>query len=452
MFLQIWNLIQAQQLELAEEKLKTHPFPDEYSQNVALLLEAEIAVRRSLFVKAIELATLAYPYFIQLEPTCDDLGITRSDLKLDFLEKWLMQWIFARALAGEKRWEEANTYVTYTLYEWKLFINGRAPFIDYEAVTAWNFFPEEISTLDALVREKLNIPPSKETFLKLLTPDGFQPKPFKYKENGLTSAHPLVSVIFDGDPDIIHSNAGYDHYEIVTSSSKPAKGALIISLEPNMIPSRDFIAKTVELFCSNSEVSLLRFGIACSDGENVTRKFYENEVPLQVHALGGFKAVNQSLYHKPGISIAQSLGHAYAITKNILSSAPKNSIGIYAFLHGYTLYAARDISCIWNEELVDTNMDKKPILDALSNAYLYFSKHYFEGYFVPWLKNSHDKASFEEGWKAFQENLPLLETEKNHIWQNAVRSMREYWLEYWEHIYGRCNEEEKLAFGRDFGI
>ncbi len=429
MFRAIWDLLEKNKLQEAQKKLATlHP-RSVYRQNVVHLLKAEIFLRRDLFDKALESVNLAYGYFSKRQATLDDLTKEHSDLQLNFLEKCFIYWIFARAYASQRKYKKALEYAEYARFEWKLDRNSRRSFLDFDSCSRWAFLEQSIPLFIEFLEKKPQL-------LDLLVPEGFQPKSFKLKYNQLK--HPLVTICIPSHSlvEAIHARAGYDRYEIVVGPQSEmvfAKGELIIHLKEGMVPCDQFIGKTVELFCNNPEVSLLRYGIACTKSKRLIRKYYFDEISEGRAGLFSFIPISnpkECLYYKPSLYRARTLGPAFCVTKELLEMLSfhpllfdnEKELSFMAYFYGYSTFFCSNLI------LLAESLEEEP-QNLLQTGYLRFSESYFDRYLLPASKKLLSKEVWKREHKLLQENLARLKKLKARIWKGACRSMREYWLQ-----------------------
>ncbi len=254
-----------------------------------------------------------------------------------------------------------------------------------------------------------------------------------------------------------------------------SRGEMIISMDAHVIPCINFIKETVRIFCENSEVSILTYGFVGTRDDETLHGFYFNEVPYELNAIVGHGLCKslELIYHKPRLYIRTALmGACFCMTRRLFEEVGgyllKNyswgdkSLGMNAYLYGYQIFASPDLICIhkWHENLYypwrDTHR-KTPRFEyeneipssALVIGYFYFSREYFEGFYVPWVKHLCGEA-FEYHWKKFEGYFPMLEERKARFWKGAVRSVREYWIEYWDFIWNHLNEAERKNLTRHF--
>lgn len=376
MFLEVWDLIQNKQIEIALQKLNELKISDEYLGHLALIMHAEAALSLQNFSQSLDLAHKALIYFFSHPYTLEELFKDHSDLGVNFLEKCLVYWIQARALAGQQRWLESITLAKKALEEWEFYFISRRPFLHFEELAKkWDYLPQHIQQhlifLTQIVKEK---PTSKE-LLELLVSDDFkQTVHHDSKTNELSTKTPFVDVCIAscGDGhwlkltiDSILENANYDNYKITLVYQKKnpenpvdeflqqpfyaehpklelliydhpigadnakqigydrGSGELIISLDAHVITCHDFIKKTVDVFYQNSEVSFLGYGIVNAHLDHTLHNYFFNEIP---HWINGVMSPTAIMYgnprwmipEKPGLYRRQTMiGAAFCITRKL---------------------------------------------------------------------------------------------------------------------------------------
>lgn len=254
-----------------------------------------------------------------------------------------------------------------------------------------------------------------------------------------------------------------------------ASGELLVSIDAHIIPCKDLVKKTVKLFWENPEVSLLNYGLVETREDRVLRYFYFNEIPYHFNGMIGHVVIDKPskmMIHKPGIYIRQCLIGTFCIMKHVFEevggyvikqhSWGDKCLGMSAYLYGYQVYVSPEISCIhkWHEkrhqEWRDTHrrterfeyVNELPVASLLVGDF-YFSKEYFERFFVPWMEKLCGDT-FDKQWKLFQEQRHLYADLKSRFWQKAVRSVREFWLEHGDYIYLHLSEQHQKFLCNDF--
>lgn len=252
-------------------------------------------------------------------------------------------------------------------------------------------------------------------------------------------------------------------------SYEKSSGEIIISLDGHIIPCHNFIKKTVQVFYDHPEVSILNYGLLATFDDESIDHYYFNEIPYDWNGIIGHMPISHPqsmLFYKPGLYIRQCvMGAAFCMTRKLFNEVGgyllKNyswgdkSLGMNAYLYGYQIFTCPELICIhkwhqsstnaWTDTVRRTKHFEYEIevpVSSLIIGYVYFSKKYFEEYFIPWIKDL-SGSSFDFHWKKFLEQLPQAEDYKTQLWKNAVRSVREYWLEYGEYIIQHLAENEK---------
>lgn len=526
MFQEVWNLIQKQDPEAASRQLDQLVIKDDYSIHMAKILRAEIALQRQDYLQSIEFGNEAFDFFLKRVRTIDELYQDSTGLGIGFLENCLLYWIYARALAGQKRWPEALEWTKNALKQWEFYRIGRRPFLKFRELSQqWDSLPSQIRSHLDLLYQMTQSKPSREELLELIVSDDFNPAlaNFTPKTNDL-GPNPFVTVCIaayqEGDwlkttVDAIFENAGYDNYELILVYQKKhsndsidsflespfytnhpklklvvfdqplgadhakqigydqGSGELLISLDAHVIPCHDFIKKTVDLFLANSEISLLGYGVVATYLDRSLHHFFFNEVS---HWIDGIMVPCHIIYgspesmipYKPGLYKRQTfIGAAFCITRQLFTklggyllkdrSWGDKSLAMNAYLYGYYAFAHSDLICIhkWhsnppltNNPWKETNPEIFALEDipgsALTIGYFYFSKKYFENYFLPWIKQLAGET-FDFHWQRFQEKLPELTERKKVFWKHAERSLREYWLEFGDYIWNHLPPEERTS-------
>lgn len=526
MFQQIWNLIQANQLDEAYLALQQLSITENYLINVAKLLEAEIVLRQGKFEKAITITNESLVYFSKRLPHLEELKEDRTGIGLNFLEMCLINCLYMRALGGQRRWKESWQYGQGALNQWNYYYYSRYPFLKIEIPEEWLHLPDEISSYLKVVEEFLGQKPQCYQLLDLLVPEGFTSKPFAPKLNLLKSPTPLVSVCIptycDGPwlkttIDAVFENAGYENFEVIIVYQKKIAtdtveeflqqpqyrnnpklktfiydfplgcenskqvayehsiGEMIISLDAHVIPCRDFIAKTVKLFWENPEVSILNYGFTETRESREVKFYYYDEIPYHLNAIVAHRSIfnfKQMVYHKQGLYRRHCLmGAAFCIMRHVFFEIGgyllKNyawgdkALGMAAYLYGYTIYSSPGLIFIhkWHEDRhqqwKDTHRKTERFeysnevpAAALIVGYFYFSETYFERYYIPWIKDLCG-PSFDFHWQKFLNQIDVYRPLKPIFWQKAVRSIKDYWLEYGPSIWPYLTEAEREVLYRD---
>ncbi len=525
MYLKVLQLIQIEKFTEALKVLKKIAPENEYGKHVGKLLAAEIALGCRRYKESLRYAREVHPFFSRRKELVQDLQTPQSDLRLDSLELCFLFWVFARALEALCRYDEALAYCFYALKEWELYQLARKPFLSFEPPL--KNLGEMINKKAEALREKQGYKFLKQQMLDMLVPDGFLPKPFLPKLNGLKTSKPLVSVCIasyrDGPwlkrtVDAVLAHAGYDRFEIVLFIQKDteeddsarfledkkyaknpkikpyfhdkgvgserakdrayrlSKGELVVSIDAHIIPCKDFIGKTVQLFVENPEISLLSYGLVVTNESEQLHYYHYSEIPVYSNAIIMIKPLvepEEGLYYKPGIYIRQTLVGTFCITRSLYEevggylvkdySWGDKALGLQAYLYGYTIYYSKELACIhkWHQEAGSLWRSTQRItsrfqyestipLGALICGYFFYSKKYFEEIFIPWVKKYTGEEFFLYNWDKFKKLRPTLSKQKKIFWKNAVRSVREYWYEYWDFIWARLTDEEKERFSHFF--
>lgn len=527
MFLEAWNLIQSGHLEEADQRLSELTSEDPYIKNVAILLKAEILVRQGKHEESIHLANTILSELQSYYGSLEDLTHDRTGIGINFLELCLIYYIYMRALEGQHRLEEALQYGEYASNQWEIYSLTRLPFLKISVPPSLSHLSTEIQAMKKEIRKKRGKKPSKQEILDLLVPENFQPKSnFKAKTNALLHPNPLVSVCiasFCDGPwlketiDAVIDHAGYENFEVIIVYQKKnahdpvdsfledkkytehpqikififdqplhsegakqvayeqSSGELIVSLDAHILPSKNFIGRTVQIFWENPEVCILNYGLIETREDRLLRYYYFNEVPYHLNGIVGHIPIdNPSLmmFHKPGLYIRQCLIGTFCIMRHVFQeiggylikqhSWGDKCLGMNAYLYGYQVFVAPDLSCIhkwhqhthnqWQDTHRKTERFEYPNavpVAALVVGYFYFSEEYFTNYYIPWVK-IFCGPTFDVQWEQFQTLLPSYAAYKPIFWQNAVRSVREYWLQNWDFVYATLPETYKPTLTRDF--
>lgn len=254
-----------------------------------------------------------------------------------------------------------------------------------------------------------------------------------------------------------------------------SSGELIASLDAHVIPCKNFIAETVKLFWENPEVSILNYGFTETRENREVRFYYYDEVPYHLNGIVGHTPIydfKKMVYYKPGLYRRHCLmGAAFCMTRHVFYDLGgyllKNyawgdkAFGMTAYLYGYNVFASPGLICIhkwhedhyqyWQDTHRKTNRFDYPNeipAAALIVGYFFFSQPYFEHYYIPWIKELCG-SSFDFHWKRFQLQLPPFEAYKPIFWQKAVRSVKDYWLDYGKSITLALNESQREILNKD---
>lgn len=247
-------------------------------------------------------------------------------------------------------------------------------------------------------------------------------------------------------------------------------GEIICALDAHVVPSRGFLKKIAKVFATYPLVSVIGFGLTYTDENKLLGETYYDEVPLHLNGVVDHKIVSTSLPHhhyKDDLYIRHALmGAGYVITRSCYDEIFANKLlpnhgwgdkllGMNAFLYGYEVFFHPAITAIhkwhadntdfWRESHRKTDRFEYTIqvaANALRVGYCYFSEEYFEYYFIPWIQRL-TQDNFGLQFKLFHDDLPRLDEYKRKFWNGAQRSIREYWMSYWNVILPLLSEEEK---------
>lgn len=522
---EIWELIfKNQSLATANQKLQMIKAEDEYLKNITQIIQAEIELRQGKYGNCINILNEIRVYFIKLD--CDrslqDLQHDASGLELNFLENCYINWIYARALTGLERLKEALEFAEKAMQQWDFYRLARLPFLPTQRAQ-WQYLPAKFKEYILILRNLLVYPLSKEEWLDLLVPEDFHPKKYVMKSNELPS-NPLVSVCIvsyreriwlQTSIDAIIANAGYENYEIILILQKDApedstgdflehepyvsnpkikvkkfdeplgadrakeyaykytSGQLLINLDSHVIPNKQFMQKTVQIFLENPEVNILTYGVVDVTEQEGLQDYFFNEVPYLLNGIAGIKVIREKpelmIPYRNGLYFRQTImGATFAITRKCYEeiggyllkdrSWGDKALAMSAYLYGYKSFISQEIMCIhrWHsKELFHPNtwtedfkinaqgyaLEEIPF-STLILGYFYFSQKYFEEHLVPWIK-SVSKDTFPRHWSRFQNELPELTKRKKAFWEKATCSVKDYWLEYGDYIWSKLNETER---------
>lgn len=531
MFSEIWNLILNNQLNKADQKLSSLKTEDLYLSSLKTLLKAEILLRQKEFAQAIETANTVFAYFTQHAPSVEEIFEDHSGIGINLLEICFLHYLHLRALIAQKRWHEALNSGQRALNAWDFYSKGRKPFIKTPKKEQWVYLSTDIPSLLQIVKQTLDTKPFFSELLDLIVPENFQSRQFKPKTNKILNPHPLVSVCiatYCDNPlwvkrtiDAVLDHANYENFEIIIvyqkiqpESEEPfffkepysnnpkiklfsfnhllgcdlareiashyASGEIIMTMDDHVIPCEGFLAKTVQLFVENPEVSLLSFGVANLKDEKLLPYYFFNVFPTDLSVVISGK-IGQSnttdlIPYRPGLYIRPSLsGSIYCMTREVIQEVggylTRNflhfpgdlAFGLAAYFYGYYTFASPDLICLHrlHTEKYDLWRGETRIADeveyrndypvaGLFVGYLFLSQKYFDTYYLPWIQAAcSDK--FPLYWDRFQKQLELTQISKNRFWANAVRSLKDYWLEFGDYIWNHLTKEDREFLLRHSG-
>ncbi len=251
-------------------------------------------------------------------------------------------------------------------------------------------------------------------------------------------------------------------------------GELVISLDGHVITSENFMAKTVKLFLDYPEVSFLGYGIVDAYEDRTIYGYFHNEIPYLLHAIFGLKVLRNAnpeamIAYKPGLFIRQSvMGAAFCFTRRLYDEVGgyllndrtwgDKAFAVSAYLYGYQIFGSPELVCVhrshlkslyhpnpWTEDFKVSEKGyalEECTISSLMVGYFYFSEKYFQEHFLSAIRQYSGK-SFDRYWQEFQTLLPTLCERKSIFWKGAVRTLREYWLQYGDFIWTRLEEQER---------
>jgi GT2 family glycosyltransferase len=255
----------------------------------------------------------------------------------------------------------------------------------------------------------------------------------------------------------------------------------MLVVDSHCLFSKNFIKEALDVFKQNPYIHLLSPATVCYIDENHLTGTTTNVLPINLELfLGGqpftLKTESNNLLqnlNKPEIRYSLD-GYCYFITKYLFNKVgdineiggygfDDRALGLAAYLTGYKVWGSNKIQCLhkWNKEKNKNPWTQKTrktknfeykinlVFDSLSLGYIFLPKTYFQTYFIPQIKIV-AKDNFNHNYKAFQKDINKLDNYKKRFWQNAVRSVEDYWLEYWDTIYSKMTIDQKIHLCKDF--